>query len=242
MIWLALILASVAAMAPLAWSLRRDAIAKGRQQAAIRFHRAQLAELDRDLADARIGAAEHSAAVLEVQRRLLAAQEDTDTGSRTRARSPILVAIILVPLAAFGLYVVGGSPGMPSVPHAALVKAVKQRTAEEDRLIKLLREKLSAIDPHTEQARQGYVLLGNTEASRGNMKAAAEAWNTALETRFDPTLAVETAEAMTEAAGSVTDQAAALFRRALDAAPADAPWRPMAERRLAGIRPSGKGP
>lgn len=242
MIWVALILVSIAAMSPLAWSLRQDAIAKGRQQAAIRFHRAQLAELDRDLADSRIGAAEHSAAVLEVQRRLLAAMEDTDVGTRTRARSPVLVAIILVPLAAFALYIVGGSPDMPSVPHAELVAAVRQHRAEEDRLIKLLRDKLGSIEPHTEQARQGYVLLGNTEASRGNMKAAADAWNTALATRFDPTLAVETAEAMTEAAGSVTDEAAALFRRALDAAPANAPWRPMAERRLAELHPSGKGP
>jgi cytochrome c-type biogenesis protein CcmH len=242
LIWIALILVSIAAMSPLVWSLRRDAVAKGRQQAAIRFHRGQLAELDRDLADSRIGATEHSAAVLEVQRRLLAAREDTDLGSRTRARSPVLVAIILVPLAAFALYVVGGSPNMPSVPHAELVTAIKQQRAKEDQLIKLLRDKLRTIKPHTEQARQGYILLGNTEASRGDMKAAAEAWNTALATRFDPTLAVETAEAMTEAAGSVTDQAAALFRRALDAAPANAPWRPMAERRLAGIQPIEKGP
>ena len=61
------------ALAPLALSLRRTAAARGRQEAAIALHRAQLAELDRDLADGRIAAAEHANAVLEVQRRLLAA-------------------------------------------------------------------------------------------------------------------------------------------------------------------------
>ena len=66
------------------------------------------------------------------------------------------------------------------------------------------------------------------------MMGAAKAWQRALANRFDPTLAAETAEAMTEANGHVTPAAAALFRRALAAAPADAPWRGMVERRLGG--------
>ena len=53
-------------------------------------------------------------------------------------------------------------------------------------------------------------------------------------TVVDPTLAVETAEAMSEAAGQVTDDAKALFQRALDTAPPNAPWRVMAQRRLSG--------
>jgi cytochrome c-type biogenesis protein CcmH len=92
------------------------------------------------------------------------------------------------------------------------------------------------MDPKDATTRQGYVLLGNAEASRGNMPEAAAAWGTALAAHFDPTLAVETAEAMTEAAGHVTDESAALFRRALAEAPADAPWRPMAEKRIAGVK------
>jgi hypothetical protein len=34
----------------------------------------------------------------------------------------------------------------------------------------------------------------------------------------------------------VTDESAALFRRALAEAPPDAPWRPMAEKRIAGLK------
>ena len=76
------------------------------------------------------------------------------------------------------------------------------------------------------------MLLGNAEVSRGRLSAAADAWRTALATRFDPTLAAEAAEAISETEGRVTDEAAGLFRRALAEAPADAPWRPMAQKRL----------
>lgn len=96
-----------------------------------------------------------------------------------------------------------------------------------------LRAVLATLDPHSEKAREGFVLLGGAEARLGHFGAAADAWNDALAVRFDPTLAAEAAEATTQAAGRVTDQAAGLFERALATAPRDAPWRPMAERRLA---------
>jgi cytochrome c-type biogenesis protein CcmH len=186
MIWLGIVLLAAIALAPLALSLRRTAAARGRQEAAIALHRAQLAELDRDLADGRIAAAEHANAVLEVQRRLLAAA------------------------------------------HA--------REAQEAALIVQLRRRLNELDPHGEQAHQGYILLGNAEASRGRLQEAADAWRTALATRFDPTIAAEAAEAITEVQGHVTEEAAMLFRQALAQSPADAPWRPMAEKRLSELK------
>src|SRR5437763_351789 len=84
MIWLALFLLSLVAMAPLALTLRRGAVARGRREAAIALHRAQLAELNRDLAERRIAPAAHANAVLEVQRRLPAAAEAAEAASRTR--------------------------------------------------------------------------------------------------------------------------------------------------------------
>ena len=112
------------------------------------------------------------------------------------------------------------------------IAAAQQRAEQEAALIAQLRRRLASLDPHSEQARQGYVLLGNAEVSRGRLSAAADAWRTALATRFDATLAAEAAEAISETAGRVTDEAAGLFRRALAEAPADAPWRPMAQKRL----------
>jgi cytochrome c-type biogenesis protein CcmH len=232
MIWLAIVLLAAIVLAPLAWSLRRTADTRGRREAAIALHRAQLAELDRDLADGRIVAAEHATAVLEVQRRLLAAAGSAEAASRTNSRAPVLIALLLVPLAAVALYLLGGSPELPAVPLADRLAAAREREAKEAVLIGQLRRRLGELDPHSEQARQGYILLGNAEATRGRLPEAAEAWRTALAIRFDPTVAAEAAEAITEAQGHVTDEAAMLFRQALAQSPADAPWRPMAQKRL----------
>ncbi len=236
MIWLAIAALAAIALAPLALSLRRAGAARGRQEAALELHRAQLAELERDLADGRIAAAEHASAVLEVQRRMLAAAESTEAAPRPSTRSPVLFALLLVPMGAFALYLVGGSPQLPSVPLADRIAAARERAAQEDALIDRLRRRLSEADQRSEQARQGYILLGNAEASRGRLRAAADAWRTALATRFDPTIAAEAAEALTEVEGRVTEEAAALFRRALDEASPDAAWRPMAQKRLSQMK------
>lgn len=236
MIWLAIALLAAIALAPLALSLRRIAAARGRQEAAVALHSAQLVELDRDLADGRIAAAEHANAVLEVQRRLLAVAGGTETAPRSSSRGPVLLALVLVPLGGLVLYLLGGSPELPAVPLADRIAAAQEREARETALIGQLRARLSQIDPHGEQARQGYVLLGNAEASRGRLQEAADAWRTALAARFDPTIAAEAAEALTEAHGQVDDEAASLFRRAIAESPADAPWRPMAQKRLSELK------
>jgi cytochrome c-type biogenesis protein CcmH len=235
-IWLAIVLLAAITLAPLALSLRRTAAARGRQEAAVALHRAQLAELDRDLADGRIAAAEHANAVLEVQRRLLAAAVGAETASRSSSRGPVLFALVMVPLGGLVLYLMGGSPELPAVPLADRIAAAREREAREAALIGQLRQRLSQIDPHSEQARQGYILLGNAEASRGRLQEAADAWRTALAARFDPTIAAEAAEALTEAHGRVDDEAASLFRRAIAESPADAPWRPMAQKRLSEMK------
>jgi cytochrome c-type biogenesis protein CcmH len=232
MIWLAIVLLAAIALAPLALSLRRTAAARGRQEAAIALHRAQLGELDRDLADGRIAAAEHANAVLEVQRRLLGAAGSAEAELRTSSRTPVLLALLVVPLGAIALYLLGGSPDLPAVPLADRIAAAHVREAQEAALIVQLRRRLNELDPHGEQAHQGYILLGNAEASRGRLQEAADAWRAALAMRFDPTIAAEAAEAITEVQGHVTEEAAMLFRQALAQSPADAPWRPMAEKRL----------
>ncbi len=236
MIWLGIVLLAAIALAPLALSLRRTAAARGRQEAAIGLHRAQLAELDRDLADGRIATAEHANAVLEVQRRLLAVAANAEAESRASSPAPVLLALLVVPIGAIALYLLGGSPDLPAVPLADRVAAARAREAQEAALIAQLRRRLGELDPHGEQAHQGYVLLGNAEASRGRLQEAAEAWRTALATRFDPTIAAEAAEAITEVQGHVTEEAAMLFRQALAQSPADAPWRPMAEKRLSELK------
>jgi cytochrome c-type biogenesis protein CcmH len=226
---LALVLLAALALAPLAWALRRPGAGRSRRESALALHRAQLAELDRDLAANRLAPAEHAAATLEVQRRLLAAAEAPDPPPARAARLPLLAALVLVPLLAAGLYVLDGRPFLPAAPLAE--RRAEMREAEA--MIALLRERLATLDPHSEMARQGYVLLGNAENGLGHLPAAAAAWQRAVAIRFDPALATLAAEAQTRVDGKVSAASAALFRRALAEGPPDAPWRKLAEQRLA---------
>ena len=232
MIWVALFVLTAVAMAPLAWSLRRGVGMRDRREAALALHRAQLHELARERDDARLGAAEYDSAVLEVQRRLLTADATREIEAGRVTGFPLAVLFPLMPLVAVVLYLVGGVPGMPAQPLAERREAATVQAAEEDALIVELRRRLASVDPHSVPGRQGYVLLGNAEIRRGHLREGAAAWRIALSSGFDPTLAAITGAAITEAEGKVTPEAAGLFRRALAEAPADAPWRPMAEKRL----------
>src|ERR1700761_241017 len=103
MIWLAIAVLAAVALAPLVLSLRRAAIARSRRDAAIDLHRAQLDELDRDLAEGRILPAEHDNAALEVQRRLLAAAGSSENAPRSGTASPVLIALLVLPVGALAL-------------------------------------------------------------------------------------------------------------------------------------------
>ena len=233
MIWVWLAVVAAAGLAPLFWSARNGGQTRGRRDAALLLHRAQLAELDRDLAQGRLLDSEHAAAKLEVQRRLLAEAEQVE---RAHSRSgPFGLALIgvAVPAAAVLMYVAAG--GVPDYAHRrnAAEQAGSAPTAARDQAaVVQLRETLAKMDGHTETARRGYVMLGRAELSLGHLPEAADAWRRALAQRFEPELGAETAEVISEEQSRVTPEAADLFRRALAEAPADAPWRKDAEKRI----------
>lgn len=229
---LALLLLAVVALAPLAFALSRPGAALSRRESALALHRAQLAELDRDLADGRLAPAEHASAKLEVQRRLLAAADVPDAPPPRASRRPLLAALVLVPVLGGVLYALDGHPFLPAAPLAARRAAADRERHEAEAMVALLRQRLATVDQNSEMARRGYVLLGNAEDSLGHLPEAASAWRRALEIRFDPSLAALAAEAQTRLDGKVSPASAALFRRALAEGPADAPWRKIAERRL----------
>ena len=62
-------------------------------------------------------------------------------------------------------------------------------------MIAALQTRIAQLNPRSEQARQGHVLLGNAEASWGNVAAAAKAWQAALAVRPDPAVAARLAQA-----------------------------------------------
>lgn len=244
MTWLALVLLAALVLAPLLWNARRmsgrQAGAPGRRELAMALHRAQLQELERDRADGRIGETEHASAVLEVQRRLLAAAGQSEATATRDRRGPLVATLALVPLFGIGLYVLSdGHPTMPSQPLAARLAHASRDDLVNDQLIETLRQQLAGMDQTSPLARQGYVLLGNAEDGRGHLAAAAQAWRRAVEIHFDPGLAALTAEAQTRVdGGKLGPDSRALFTRALAEAPADAPWRSVAQQRLAGQSPT----
>ena len=233
---LALILLAVAALAPLALVLlRRNAPLRGDRDTALALHRAQLAELDRDLAEGRIDAGEHATAILEVQRRLLASADlkvAPVADQAGRASGALVALLAVVPAVAVALYLIAGRPELPDAPLAARIAAGNAESQEAAALVATLRQRLALLDPKSDMARQGYVLLGNVEAGRGNLPQAVQAWQTALAARFDPDTAARAAEAQTIIDGKVSPASAALFRRALAEAPPDAPWRDLVRKRL----------
>ncbi|MBR0674303.1 c-type cytochrome biogenesis protein CcmI [Neoroseomonas soli] len=262
--WIPLALLALAALLPLAAAVLRPRAARGRREADMALYRAQLAELDREKEAGRLDEAGHRAARVEIQRRLIAAADQMEAAT-TAARNPALLVAVLPLIAAggLGLYLLRGSPGMPSAPYDLRAEAM----ARDEQILATLRARLDALDPRSEQARQGYVLLGNAERGRGNAEGALAAWRKAIEARFDPELAGDIAEleivrgapaeatawitrALAEApaeprlrflAGLVEAEsgrpanARTLWQALLAESPPDAPWRGMLERRLSAL-------
>lgn len=191
------------------------------------LYRAQLTELDRDRAEGRLSDREHRDAVLEVQRRLLAAvpaPPETPAKAETPAAARWLIGGIAaaVPALALALYLPRGMPGMPAFPFAE-VQAVRQaERAETDALLAQVRARIAALPPESEDARRGWALIAGVERRRGNVPDAVEASRRALAIRFEPSLAIDLAETLAIASdGQVTPEARRLLERARAAAPDD---------------------
>ena len=262
MIWGYFLGLAALALLPLLFALVRPPRLRGRHDSDMALYRAQLAEVDRQREEGRLDDAQHRAATVEIQRRLLAMP-----GQVVAAASPMprymLASIFLIPAAALGLYVLRGTPDMPSVTHeerAALA-------ARDDAVIGQLRARLQQLDPRQEQAWRGWLMLGNAERRRGRLDSAAAAWTTAIDARFDVGLALDFATLELER--ERPDAALALLRRVeaanpeadvrmrylfllggaeeqaghpaearrawqqiIDTSPPDAPWREMLQRRM----------
>jgi cytochrome c-type biogenesis protein CcmH len=158
---------AIVLMFPLLFIFRGGASgARGRRDAAIAIHRAQLEELSRDLTNGRIAAPEYAGAKLEIERRLLAADTLTDPKLDGSARWFLGITAAAIPAMAFLLYLPGATPHIPSVPHAEIVAREQQAAAQVDTLIAQLRAHLAAIDPNSADASEGQALLAEALAER----------------------------------------------------------------------------
>ena len=241
MTWLLFTLIALATAALVARPLMSaGARAGGSEEVAL--YRAQLAELDRDLARGVIDPAEAEAARVEIARRLLAADGAVRAGAVARP-APVLAGVtaLVVLAGGLGLYAWLGSPGAPDRPLAlrleeaeaaranrpsqaeavAAAPPVPAPEAGQDYLdmVAQLREVVAGRPDDLE----GHRLLMRHEAALGRYAAAAEAQAVVLRLRGpEATLAerVALADLMVAAAGGVVSpEAEAVVRAVLDEDP-----------------------
>jgi cytochrome c-type biogenesis protein CcmH len=165
MIFAYMLILALLLTAPLLFAFRGGA-ARGRREAALAMHRAQLQELQRDLADGRIAPQDYDGAKLEVERRLLSADALTDAPLSGNARWLLVATGLAVPVMAFLLYLPGSTPNVPSEPHAKWVAQQQKSQQQMDAMIAALRVHLATVDPNSADASEGQALLAEALAER----------------------------------------------------------------------------
>lgn len=126
-LWFVFALMTAAAIFAVLWPLGRTPAAAGGTDAPggseVVVYRDQLDEVGRDAAAGLIGVDEANAARVEIGRRMLAAAEAEQgqtAGSSPRMRKAVsLLALIMLPLLAIGVYLPLGSPALPDMPLAS---------------------------------------------------------------------------------------------------------------------------
>jgi len=195
-------------------------------------YRDQLKELERERAAGQIGDAEAEAARAEIARRLLAAGEAEPVVVLPPARPPRRLALglaVLLPVAALAVYLVEGTPGLPSQPFASRDQSERGAVQAALAQAQALEQRLAAAP----QDRDGWVELGQRWSDLGEAAKAADAYGRALglsggglsaggAAGGDPTLTGRYGEALVGAnGGTVTETARAAFEQVLKAAPGD---------------------
>ncbi len=234
--WLVMgVMTAAALFAVIGPLLRRPSLPAGDNDLAV--YRDQLAEIDRDLSQGTIAAADAEAARIEVSRRLLAA---ADRAERTAQASPggepplgsgwwrraSATALLALPVGAVAVYLVLGSPGLPGQPLAerlARARAAEAAArADTSDLAGMVARVEAYLAKHPDDGRGWEVLAPiylRFERYDDAVKARRNAARLLGETG-ERVAAV--GEAMTAAAGGiVTPAARAEFARALTIEPAN---------------------
>jgi cytochrome c-type biogenesis protein CcmH len=224
-------LAVVVAIALARPLMRRDATPAVRAEYDLTVFRDQLKEIERDAAEGLLDGEAAEAARIEVQRRMLAADEELQQSADApvqprRANKAMAAAVAIgVPLAAAAMYVVLGSPEQPDQPfasrdipaergarHTASREASGGTTMPDDiqAMVGRLAEKL-LNDPDDID---GWLLLGRSYVAMDRFDDAMNAYGRArklAEGRSDVEIAYAEALILTNEM-KVIEDAAAIFR------------------------------
>lgn len=218
------VLTAIAALFILVPMQRGEAMASGSSEAAAgeAVYKAQLAELEKDLARGAIDETAAQAARTEIARRLIALRrQGVDTGAllagnensgRSRGKAVMAVALVAVPAAAIGLYLATGSPLYPDQPLAERLSAPAETLP--------VNQMVARVEQHLAQNPsdgRGWAVLAPVYLSLGRPEDSARAYGNAIRLNgSSEELESGLGEALTVAArGVVTADARAAFERAV---------------------------
>ena len=178
--WVLIALLTAAAILAVLLPLSRSPSADNSAEHNARVYRDQLAELERDKAEGRIGESEAEAARAEIARRLIAADAEANaapqqSASVTARRAIALVALIGVPALSLSLYLALGSPNLPGLPLAARLTAP---TAAGD--IETLIAKVEAHLAQSPEDGHGWDVIAPVYLRLGRADDAANAYRNAI--------------------------------------------------------------
>jgi cytochrome c-type biogenesis protein CcmH len=180
--WLILALMTGAAVLAVIWPLALTGKA-GRSGSDVEVYRDQLEELERDVAAGSIGKKEAEAARVEIARRLLAAADAAKTASVVSLMPPAwyrrvvaLVALLLLPAGAVGLYIQLGSPEFASETRIAQHGMESDQQAPIESLVAKVEVHLQS-DP---QDGHGWEVLGPVYLQLGRYTDSVNAWRNTI--------------------------------------------------------------
>jgi cytochrome c-type biogenesis protein CcmH len=223
MIWLVFALMTGAAVFCALWPLARRRGAREGEARSVAFYKAQLAEIERDVARGLLPDSEAQGARIEAARRLIAAGEraevEASAGGRGRQVAAALVVLVGVPIVALGFYGRYGSPNEPDEPIAARLS----NPAVNNDLYAAVAKIESHLIAHPNDG-LGFKVIAPAYMRLGRYNEAVKAFSEALRLLGDNAdLRADYGEAQVAAAGGVvTADARATFQQALEKKPQSA--------------------
>jgi cytochrome c-type biogenesis protein CcmH len=207
--------------------LRTRAEPTGRFDAELAIYRDQLAEIERERVAGTLPASEAAAARLEVERRILAAADQTKVPI---GASPLLhkllppLLALMIPVVVLGIYLQLGHPGLPSAPFRPGTSAPREPTIDIPGLVAAARTRAAAQpDDPDAQAALGEALT--LEADGTVTAPAVEAFKKAFQRRPDDPRTLYYL-GLHEAQSGDSRAALARWRELYTRSPPDAPYLP----------------
>jgi cytochrome c-type biogenesis protein CcmH len=168
-------------------------------QANVKVYREQILDLDREHANGHLSDSEWQQSRDELSVRLLqdtAVEDEPHAITQAQSWRTAVVIALVFPISALGLYIWLGAPEAisPMPPASASAEAATEQAAPPnlDQIVENLASKLQA-DPNN---LEGWVLLGRTHRSMGNLDAALSAFDRALKLNADDELILARAEVL----------------------------------------------